>query len=577
MPEHAHTVPSLAALIVDTLVRLGVTHFVVSPGSRSAPLTIALAQRNDVTRHLLYDERSAAYLALGHAQQVGAPSALICTSGTAAANYLPAIAEAFYQHIPLIAVTADRPPEWIDQQDNQAIRQSSLFRDHVLASFTLPVDDDSDVARWHAVRAVADACAVATGSAPGPVHLNVPLREPLYAPLPHAPLSAPRHVARAAQVVEVLDEGEWPTIVDAWQGARRKLIVAGLHAPSPHLASTLESLARNPSVTVIGDVTANLHATPAAIPHWEAALADASPQEREELQPDLVLSLGGPLTSRPLRALIRARQPEHFWRVGPERPAPDTFQALTLALPLRAEHFLGSLAERAAGSPLATANYAQSWRALGERSSRRLDETLDAAPWSEFAALREVLRCLPAASRLQLGNSMPIRYANLLAGDLPRHLVRVDSNRGASGIDGTVSTAVGAALAHPSLTTLVVGDLGFFYDRNGLWHDHMPPNLRIVLSNNHGGGIFDIIDGPEVLAADLRRRFFLTPHALSARHTCEDHGVGYQHVAALSQLRDALTSLFEPSERPRLLEVETELAVNTAVFRAWKSSRSVAE
>ena len=176
-------------------------------------------------------------------------------------------------------------------------------------------------------------------------------------------------------------------------------------------------------------------------------------------------------------------------------------------------------------------------------------------------------RCRPAL--LQSGNSMPIRYVNLL-GIQPGHFpATINGNRGTSGIDGTVSTTVGAALATPALPTLLVGDLGFFYDRNGLWHAHVPPNLRIVVLNNHGGGIFDIIDGPNRLPAEQRTAYFLTPQPLTARRTAADHGLAYFHAATQRALAPALPDFFAAAG-PALLEVETDMAINTAVYREFK-------
>jgi 2-succinyl-5-enolpyruvyl-6-hydroxy-3-cyclohexene-1-carboxylate synthase len=204
-----------------------------------------------------------------------------------------------------------------------------------------------------------------------------------------------------------------------------------------------------------------------------------------------------------------------------------------------------------------------------------LAELLATQPFGEFAAVQQVLAALPRGTHLQLGNSMVIRYANFVGFPpaYPAHPPsRIDSNRGTSGIDGTVSTAVGAALADvKTLTLLIVGDLGFFYDRNGLWHAHLPPNLRIVLLNNHGGGIFDIIDGPDRLAETVRRPYFLTPQPLTAARTAADFGLRYWQVDSEPALAAALPDFFAANAGPALLEVETEMAVNRQVFQAFRA------
>lgn len=208
-----------------------------------------------------------------------------------------------------------------------------------------------------------------------------------------------------------------------------------------------------------------------------------------------------------------------------------------------------------------------------------LTEVLDpaasaATPFGEFAAVREVLAHLPPDSLLQVGNSMPIRYVNILGFAHGHYPARVDANRGTSGIDGTVSTAVGAALSTAVTTALIVGDLGFFYDRNGLWHRHLPPNLRVVVLNNHGGGIFDIIEGPNRLERERQEAWFLTPQPLTARRTAEDHGLRYFHATSGADLQRELPLFFSPGDGPALLEVETNMATNSAVYAHFKAAMS---
>jgi 2-succinyl-5-enolpyruvyl-6-hydroxy-3-cyclohexene-1-carboxylate synthase len=231
--------------------------------------------------------------------------------------------------------------------------------------------------------------------------------------------------------------------------------------------------------------------------------------------------------------------------------------------------FLYELADRAA--PAAMSDYAQTWRQINDQARQQLFRLLEASPFGEFRAVQQVIEALPLQSHLQIGNSMPIRYANF-TGVHPDHApVTVNANRGASGIDGCVSTAVGAAWTTSTLTTLIVGDLAFFYDRNGLWQRALPPTLRIVLLNNHGGGIFDIIEGPNRLDTATRTDYFLTPQPLSAQHTARDHGLRYFHAVSEDELRAALPPFFTQTGGPALLEIETVMEVNRAVFQALRA------
>lgn len=580
-PSHESTQP-LAALTIELLYQYGMRDIVIAPGSRSAPLTLAAVRHGALRTHLVYDERSAAYTALGIAQQTGIPAGVICSSGTAAVNFAPAIVEAYYQRVPLVALTADRPPEWIDQIDNQAIRQNQLYATHVRASFVFPVDDGQSDTRWHAARIVSDAWAVATATPMGPVHINFPLREPLYRPVTPAiaPDSPLLRAVPTARVVRTLTDDSLRPLVAQWCEAKHKLIVVGQHGPDARLHAALTQLLADSSVVVLADSTANLGTLAQAQPFafWEAALATQDEAAIAPLLPELAIWVGGQITSKRIKALLRAAPPRHFWRVDPDLPAADAFQANTHVLPLEGGALLSQLTDALTSAPLpqdgsmplaqSAMSYADQWRRASDDARTVLSKQFSTLPFCEAVAVQRLLAALPPQSMLQLGNSMPIRLVNLL-GLAPEHLpARIDGNRGASGIDGTVSTAVGAAIASAEPVTLLVGDLGFFYDRNGLWQRTIPANLRIVLLNNHGGGIFDVIEGPNSLTAEERGDWFLTPNPLTARRTAEEYGLHYWHAADGAALTDALHDFFQESDRAALLEIETDIASNTA---AWRS------
>lgn len=564
------------AALLPAIARLcaakGISDFIIAPGSRSAPLTAALARQPGLRCRVVYDERSAGYVALGMAQQSGQPVGLVCTSGTAAVNLGPAVVEAFYQGVSLLVLTADRPPEWIDQQDNQAIRQRGLYEPHARASYELPVEMEHPDAAWHALRVLNEAIDLARGPLPGPVHVNVPLREPLYpAPARSETGQSQEASARRIDVLPAkaqLTERAWDELLATWHSTTRKLIVAGMHPPGEELRSALRILGGRPDVAVIADITANLFPDGTPLHHADAILGAKQPETLRRVQPDLVVSFGGPVTSKYVKQFLRSSAAPH-WRIQPAGVAPDTYQTVTHVLPVPPADFFAELAGRSAALP-ATSSYAADWRRLEAAAARRIEAFLAAADFGEFRAVQQVMAALPVASRLQLGNSMPIRYANLI-GHAGKRLASVNSNRGTSGIDGAVSTAVGAALASGDLTTLLVGDLGFFYDRNGLWHPHVPANLRIVLLNNHGGGIFDIIDGPNRLPAELHQTYFLTPQPLTAGRTAADHGLDYLHAHDAASLAAALADFFAPSARAALLEIETDMAANSTIFHQFKA------
>jgi 2-succinyl-5-enolpyruvyl-6-hydroxy-3-cyclohexene-1-carboxylate synthase len=566
----------LVELAIQVCVDRGVRQFVIAPGSRSAPITVALSRHPQVTLRVVYDERAAGYVALGMAQQLQQPVGLVCTSGTAAVNFTPAVVEAFYQQVPLFVLTADRPPEWIDQQDNQAIHQPGMYAPHVRYAGVLPLDDGHEDARWHTVRLIGEALDAAQGLQPGPVHINAPLREPLYPPPGYQhDFSRPALVAITPPTRPTLLESAWPPLLEVWRNARRKLIVVGMTPTDPHLHAALQRLQADPSLAVFADITANCWPHAAPLVHADVALGTRDPDTRQALAPDLVVYIGGQVTSKHLKTLLRSHPPHQLWRVQPGGAAPDTYQRTSQLIHMTPADFLQTLADLVQGqaSPAAAphpSDYAHLWEEITTTARRSLFRLLDSQPFGEFQAVRSVLDMLPAQGLLQVGNSMPIRYANFIGVSPDRVPSQINANRGVSGIDGCVSTAVGAAATTTAPTTLIVGDLAFFYDRNGLWQRTLPPNLRIVLLNNHGGGIFDLIDGPNRLDAETRTAFFLTPQPLSAQRTALDHGLHYHYAASEDDLLAALPAFFAHSGGPALLEIESEMATNRTVYQSFR-------
>lgn len=552
--------------------RQGIQHFILSPGSRSAPLTIAFNRNPHLNCRVVTDERAAGFIALGLAQQTGQPVGLICTSGTAAANYGPAVIEAYYQRVPLLVFTADRPPEWIDQQDGQTIHQPHLYAPHTRGNFQLPVEASHADAQWHAERIISEAINRARRPIPGPVHINVPLREPLY-PQPGT-IAEPRPGLKPIQLSRPqlrVCAADWPDLQAEWRAANRKLVIAGLQPPDAELSAALTDLLRDPSVAVVADVAANLHPIAGVVHHVDAISGAKPATAADALKPDLVVSFGGPVVSKTLKLFVRKYPPAHHWHIDPGGEHIDTFRALTRVIPADPAPFFSELAHL----PNSSGAYQADWQTQENSARRALSALLSDIPFGEFAAVQRVLAALPAQSNLQLGNSMAVRYAGFIGLDQVAPGIRADSNRGTSGIDGSLSTAVGAALATDRLTTLITGDLAFFYDRNGLWHTHLPPNLRVILLNNHGGGIFKLIDGPSNLPAPELEEYFFTPQPLSAERTAADHGCDYGFAADADSLEAQLPAFFAPRSRPAILEIETDSAINTEVFRQFKKLSAV--
>lgn len=556
--------------LTEICARLGVETAVLSSGSRNAPLMIAFNRQPDIKTYVVMDERAAAFIALGIAQQTQKPVALICTSGTAGLNYSPALAEAYYQQIPLIVLTADRPAEWLEQQDGQTIIQEGVYRNYVKKSYTLPINDNHPDAIWHCGRNVAEAINFAMTEPKAPIHINVPIREPFYPSSEQQISFNPVKVIRHLQAQPCLNQDQWQTLLDALRTKRKILIVAGQQFLN---ATQLEALERL-NIPVVADITANLHSLNGVIGHSDIFLNAVDENTKQLLQPELLISFGLSILAKNLKLYLRSYKPFEHWHIQAAGEAADTYQALTQVIRLQPEDFFNQLRQHGFQQPADSA-YLQSWQWQENRTLSSLNDFF-AKPqaFNEFLAVKTVLDDLPKSCGLHLGNSMSVRYANFV-GLVPSGLkdltgLKVYANRGTSGIDGCMSTAVGHSLENSALQTLLIGDLSFFYDRNALWHSHLPNNLRIVLLNNHGGGIFEILPAPKQLPEF--ERFFKTPHSLNAKNTAQDFGLDYDLVDNEAQLKKCLKTFFKPGEAAKLLEINIDSAINSETFKQFKNN-----
>ncbi|PKK38304.1 2-succinyl-5-enolpyruvyl-6-hydroxy-3-cyclohexene-1-carboxylic-acid synthase [Siphonobacter sp. SORGH_AS_0500] len=557
--------------LAELCVRRGITQAVISPGSRSAALTLAFARHPSIETKVIPDERAAAYIALGMAQQLNKPVVLICTSGTAALNFAPAVAEAYFLGVPLLVLTADRPPEWIYQQDGQMIHQDSVYGKHVKESISLPADYTHSDSLWFIERSVNQAIHTAEEDPKGPVHLNVPIREPFY---PKADESytygSPKVILRSRGKTQLPVE-TWEELLQKIESTDRVLILAGQQVISRELLETLRQIKDELGIPVVGEVLSNLHGN--FITHPDFFLASTHTDLLEELQPDLVISFGDAFVSKNLKLYLRKHKPKDHYHITSRRELIDPFQTLTHQLAVDKELFFKELLEtldlRAFrnGDDEIETEYLAHWEKAEQkslqaiRSNFRLTEA-----FVEFKAIDEVMAVMPAHSQLHLANSMSVRYANFIGHE---RNITVFSNRGTSGIDGCLSTAVGAALTTDQLVFVLIGDVAFFYDRNALWHPHVPANLRIVLINNSGGSIFRMIEGPR--QQPELETFFETRHQTSARNTAQDAGLHYEHVASYEELEKALPSFILEDENAKLLEISSNAEMNQNYFDHFKT------
>ncbi|SDM25104.1 2-succinyl-5-enolpyruvyl-6-hydroxy-3-cyclohexene-1-carboxylic-acid synthase [Siphonobacter aquaeclarae] len=559
--------------LVALCAERGIRHVVISPGSRSAALTLAFARHSSIQTKVIPDERSAGYVALGMAQQLQEPVAVVCTSGTAASNLVPAVTEAFFLGIPLLVLTADRPPEWIGQQDGQMIYQRDVFGKHVKKAFELPADYTHPDALWSIERQVNEAINLAGTAVPGPVHINVPIREPFYPTETEVyRFGRPRQMIRVG-AEPVLTPETWAEIAETLERhAGRILIAAGqLQGYSSELTGILEQLRAEFGIPIVGDIISNIHQTGTFVSHQDYFL----PLAGDELQPDLLITFGDSFISKNIKLYFRKHKPFLHWHLSLRPELIDPFQTLTHQFPVQPEYFFRNMLEtldmRAYkdGDEEPDSDLLARWEAADMQARKTIFQAVSAFDsFGELAAVAEVLDTLPEPAQLHLANSLSVRYANFLG--LRGRQVTVLSNRGTSGIDGCLSTAVGAALVSDEPVYLLIGDVAFFYDRNALWHPQLPANLRIVLLNNSGGSIFRMIDGP-ARQPELGQ-YFETRHHTSAERVCADAGIDYFPAGDEAALRKGLSELKKEGDKPKLLEISTDPERNQKYFAEFKAA-----
>ena len=526
-------VQSILFLLQDHEIK----HIVYSPGSRNAPFAIGLDGNPNFEVHIKVDERSAAFFALGLAQQIKKPVALICTSGTAPLNYAPAIAEAYYQEVPLVVITADRPSESINQSEGQCIDQIGIYNNYIKAQINLieEASASQDVAANHQL--VNGILENAMCEPKGPVHINVPFQEPLY-------LESAAYYSET-QIHVAIDKAANRPIEIEFDPSKKYLVLFGQNN-NDEIASRVESITSLPNVTVLIETHSNLHGLGGedCIDRWIMSL---SQQQMDELSWDVVISLGHNVISRKIKTLIKKKTKAHWSIQWQEKPI-DTYRLSPKVFNCSVEEFLHRWCLE-----IDKANFDLSPK-KEIPNPVNWNRYFETRPFSDLKLFHSLSLAWPISAQIQMGNSSAVRYIQLF--DQRRDL-RFFGNRGVSGIDGSTSTAVGAAVATGGPVVFVTGDLSFLYDANGLWHHPWPENLKIVVVNNGGGGIFKIIDGAKNEPAVPY--FFETPHNRNIAQWVT--GWGLKSLELNEPNVHDLMSFFEDKEHAVLI-VKTPSEVN---------------
>ncbi|MGB0428030.1 MAG: 2-succinyl-5-enolpyruvyl-6-hydroxy-3-cyclohexene-1-carboxylic-acid synthase [Flavobacteriales bacterium] len=534
-------------LLVGRLQHSDSIDVVISPGSRNAPFIQSfVAKPNHFKTYSVVDERSAGFFALGIALAKQKPVVLVCTSGSAVLNYYPAVAEAFYQQIPLIILSADRPKKNIDNGQGQTIRQEHVLSNHVCSELSLD-GDTQDVEALKQLEYQIFEHIENCKTQKSPIHLNVHLDEPLYEMQNQFefPFSSIRQTPKV----------EFPDFNDAlniWKTASKKLIIVGQQQLNTSLESTLNQLVEQQDVLVLSESTSNLKLNKQihTIDVFLTAL-----EENEALKsnffPDVIIQLGGAIVSKKIKFLFQKNKIEHNWSFQASGKHPDVFFSLTKTFNADFELFAKKFSEE----KRIESDYSKTYLAFTETLHQKAESFFEKLDFSDLYVYNKIIKTLDKDTVIHSSNSSVIRYLQLFK-DFPFSCY---CNRGTSGIDGSTSTAIGFSSQFPDQKQLLItGDISFFYDSNALWNNYISSNFKIILINNAGGEIFRIIPGPKDSFA--REDYFSTTHQLRAKGIAETFGIEYyfcnseadfesQFKAFLDEPKTAILELKTPPEK----------------------------
>lgn len=546
-----NTSDKLSARIISSLLAdHGVRRVFISPGSRNTPLTVALARTEGLECLPVIDERSAAFMALGASVRSGEPVAVCCTSGTALLNYAPAVAEAYYRRVPLIVISADRPEEWIDQDDSQTLWQQNALEPYVKRSCDISARLNFDNGEWWVNRVVNDLLIEAVSGPKGPVHINVRFDNPLNRTAP-CPAVGQRQIFRLSPE-RAISLPEARALAENMASPKKVMVIAGFMQPDNSLNKALQQFSTAPNTVVLSESISNLHG-PWLIDNIDSTMRTLTPEMKRELAPDLVITIGGALVSRMVKEWIRSLPSEtEHWHVGYSDVTVDCFKHLTMRIDLRPDIFFRQTAKqmlRLGGC----SDYRERWMHTAREARKKHDEYCRELPWCDLKAFETLFGMIPRQWDLHLSNGTPIRYGQLVEHG---HIHRTDCNRGVSGIDGCTSTALGASVANPKgVTLLISGDMSFQYDIGALASPHMGPGFKMVVICNGGGGIFRFI--PSTRTLPELERYFAVGTRLPLADLCRGYGIAYHEAGSESELRSEFKRFAQVSDRPALLAINT--------------------
>lgn len=538
--------------LVALLKEHEISKIVLCPGSRNTPLLHTLANHPYFTCYSVTDERSAGFFAIGLALHGGKPAAVCCTSGTALLNIHPSVAEAFYQKVPLVVISADRPAAWIGQMDGQTLPQPEVFGTLVKKSVSLPEVHTAED-EWYCNRLINEALLELNHHGKGPVHINVPISEPLFQ-FTVEELPEVRVITRY-QGLNVYDR-EYNGLIEKLNKYNKRMVIVGQMSLIYLFEKKISKLLYK-HFTWLTEHTGNRTIPGVPVKNFDAAIYSLPEETLSKMVPDLVITYGGHIVSKRLKTFLRKHPPKEHWHVSADGEIADLYGSLTTVIEMDPFEFLEKIAYLLENKPT---DFPRLW----ENNTRNLPEP--ELPYSEMTAIGMLIKSLPTPSALHLANSSAVRYAQLFT--LPEQ-VEVCCNRGTNGIEGSLSTAIGYAAASDKLNFVVIGDLSFFYDMNALWSDNFGHNLRILLLNNGGGEIFEALPGLSM--QENTHRFVIAPHTTSAQGWATERGFSYSGIHNMDELAEAMKTFTQPEQatHPMFMEVFTDKAGDVRLLKDY--------
>ena len=540
----------VVSYILGALKSAGITDVVITPGSRNAPFSISIANTPFFETYSIVDERSAAFFAMGLSQQSKKPTVLICTSGTALLNYAPAIAEAYYQRIPLLVISADRPEEWIDRGEGQSIRQNNVFQNYSDYSACLFADEkEASIQNRDIIQKTFQYLL----SNNGPVHLNVPFQEPLYELIDCEELPS-FHFETKNNEVDVLKEVE--ESLELIRHANRIMVLVGQHVYED-FSKELEQFNQLQQVVVLTETHANVNIEN-AFPCIDRLIMGLGGNAQQTLAPDVLITIGTNVISRKIKAILRKAKAKHI-QVGLNEKPMDTFDCIEFQCNLTPHEFFNSFKEIKSKS-----EWKSKLISIQENQIKQVEAWLSVAAFSDISVFSSLLKFIPDGTDVQMGNSSVVRYIQLFN---QNKNVTYFGNRGVAGIDGSTSTTIGAAWKKKKPTLLISGDLSFHYDSNAFWNNYLSSELKVIVINNGGGGIFRIIDGSK--DTEHLQQYFETAHSSrSIKGIADLYSLNYFCAANNDELNEVLPLFFNQSN-VSVLEIFTPKEDNPKALDAF--------